>query len=112
MPIAFTLAFTEILKNVDDMREKARPKSQEFHKEEAKRRRRSDEDDRAGRIELEEVLKYELSPVPLSLFDSNGKMSTLSICWLQTNLGIDLLSPAQKLSPHRCKREWSCQEMT
>ena len=27
-----------------------------------------------GRIELEEVLKYELSPVPLSLFDSNREM--------------------------------------
>ena len=27
-----------------------------------------------GRIELEEVLKYELSPDPLSLFDSNGEM--------------------------------------
>ena len=26
-----------------------------------------------GRIELEEILKYELSPVPLSLFDSNGE---------------------------------------
>lgn len=29
---------------------------------------------RLERIELEEVLKYELSPVPLSLFDSNGDM--------------------------------------
>ena len=27
-----------------------------------------------GMIELEEVLKYELSPVPLSFFDSNGEM--------------------------------------
>ena len=27
-----------------------------------------------GRIELEEVLKYELAPVPLSLFDSNREM--------------------------------------
>ena len=162
----------QILKDLDDMREKARPMSQEFHKEEAKGRRRSYEDDRAGirkalekcinafqrdlkglvniysryvankevnvhnsikigqeqqskfqaswpvrfrspikneivtmksskkfvkageveifnteviysrvmcllsigRIELEEVLKYELSPDPLSLFDSNGEM--------------------------------------
>ena len=39
---------TLILKDLDYMREKARPKSQEFYKEEAKRRRRSDEDDRAG----------------------------------------------------------------
>ena len=59
MPIAFTLAFTEILKNVDDMREKARPKSQEFYKEEAKRRRRSDEDDRAGiRKVLEKCINH------------------------------------------------------
>ena len=29
---------------------------------------------RIGRIELEDHLKYELSAVPLSLFDSNGKM--------------------------------------
>ena len=39
---------TQILKDCDDMREKARPKSQEFHKEEAKARRRTNEDDRAG----------------------------------------------------------------
>ena len=36
------------LKDLDDMRAKARPKSQEFHKEKAKGRRRTDEDDRAG----------------------------------------------------------------
>ena len=39
---------TQILKDLDDMREKARPKSQDFHKEEAKGRRKSDEDDQAG----------------------------------------------------------------
>ena len=163
---------TQILKDLDALREKARPMSQEFHKEELKGRRRSYEDNRAGirkalekcfnafqrnlkglvniysryvankevnvhnsikigqeqqskfqascpdgfhspikneivtmksskksvkageveifnaeviysrvmcllsigRIELEEVLKYELSPVPSSLFDSNGEM--------------------------------------
>ena len=27
-----------------------------------------------GSIELEEILKYELPPVPLDLFDSNGEM--------------------------------------
>ena len=32
--------------------------------------------------------------------DSN----TLLICWLQTTLRIDLLTPAQKLHLHRCKR--------
>ena len=39
---------TQILKDLDDMREQARPKSQEFRKEEAKGRRRTNEDDRAG----------------------------------------------------------------
>ena len=39
---------TQILKDLDDMREKARPKSQEFHKEEAKVRRKSNKDDQAG----------------------------------------------------------------
>ena len=39
---------TQILKDLDDMREQARPKSQEFPKEEAKGRRRTNEDDRAG----------------------------------------------------------------
>ena len=29
---------------------------------------------RIGRIELEEVLNYELSPLPSYLFDSNGKI--------------------------------------
>ena len=39
---------TQTLKDLDNMREKARPKLQEFHKEEAKGRRRTNEDDQAG----------------------------------------------------------------
>lgn len=39
---------TQILKDLDDMRETTKPKSQEFHKGESKRRIRSDEEDRAG----------------------------------------------------------------
>ena len=30
--------------------------------------------ERGGRIKLEDVLKYELSPIALSLFDKNGEM--------------------------------------
>ena len=36
---------TQVLKDLDSMREKARPKSQKFHKKEAKGRRRSNEGD-------------------------------------------------------------------
>ena len=31
-----------------------------------------------GSIELEEILKYELPPVPLYLFETNGEMSHLT----------------------------------
>ena len=50
---------TQILKDLDDMREKARPKSQEFHKEEAKVRRKSNKDDQAG---IRKVLESALIP--------------------------------------------------
>ena len=50
---------TQILKDLDDMREKARPKSQEFHKEEAIGRRRSDEDDQAG---IRKALEKSINP--------------------------------------------------
>ena len=46
-----------MLKDLDDMREKPIPKSQEFHKEEAKGRRKSNEDDQAGiRKDLEKSI--------------------------------------------------------
>ena len=47
------------MKDLDDMKEKARPRSQEFHKEEAKGRIRSDEDDRAG---IRKVLEKCIDP--------------------------------------------------
>ena len=36
----------------------------------------------------------------------------MSICWLQTTLRIDSLSPALKLCTNRCKKEWLFQEIT
>ena len=48
---------------------------------------------RIGRIELEEVLKYEFSSVPSSLFDSNSEMRhSASKADLKNRFRIDLIS--------------------
>ena len=48
----------KILKDLDDMREKARPKSQEFHKKEAKGRRTNEDD----RTDIRKTLEKCINP--------------------------------------------------
>ena len=55
---------TQILKNLDNMREKSRPKPQEFHKEKAKGRRRGNEDNQAG---IRKALEKCSNPFPRDL---------------------------------------------
>ena len=64
------------------------------------------------RIELEEVLKYELSPVPLSLFGSNGEMKhSTSKADLKNRLQIEtsqrLQSKADVVIIDGCGKLWS-----
>ena len=65
-----------------------------------------------GMTELEEVLKYELSPVPLSLFDSNGEMRhSTSKAKLKNRLQIEtsqrLQSKADVVIIDGCGNLWS-----
>ena len=65
-----------------------------------------------GITELEEVLKYELSPVPLSLFDSNGEMRhSTSKAKLKNRLQLEtsqrLQSRADVVIIDGCGKLWS-----
>ena len=65
-----------------------------------------------GMIELEEVLKYKLSPVPLSFFDSNGEMRhSTSKAKLKNRLQIEtsqwLQSKADVVIIDGCGKLWS-----